>query len=318
MWNRSVLFKRGFQVVLLGVVVVVLTACQEEFQPAQVEEPHPLVVEGYIEASGDLSSPPYVFLTRSFPFFNQISGEQFDAFFVHDADVRVSDGEREVRLIELCFADLSEDQIDLAENFLGRELDSLGINLCVYLDPTFTIIGEEGKTYDLTIEAEGELLTATTTIPEQVELDSVFFVEPPGEPRDTLAQLRVILDDPPEENFYRYFVSVDGGEFKRDDFSVFNDRLFNDERLEFPLNRPLGDDESFDLSTFGLFRRGTDMTLKFAFLDEAHHQFWETLEFASANQGPFSSYTRIATNINGGLGIWGGLACTYYDRAVPE
>ncbi|MEL6358807.1 MAG: DUF4249 domain-containing protein [Bacteroidota bacterium] len=308
----------SIQFLLLALFALVLSACQEEFLPAQVEAPHPLVVEGYIEASEELSSPPYVFLTRSFPFFNEVSGEEFDDFFVHDADIRVSNGEVEVRLVELCFDDLTEEQLDLAENFLGRELDSLGINLCVYLDPTFTILGEEGQTYDLVVEAEGERLTATTSIPRQVSLDSVFFVEPPGEPRDTLAQLRVILDDPPEDNFYRYFVSVDGGEFMRDDFSVFNDRLFADERLEFPLNRPLESGENFDLSTFGLFRRGTDMTLKFVFLDEAHHQFWETLEFASANQGPFSSYTRIASNVEGGLGIWGGLAATYYDRAVPE
>ncbi|MEM8584839.1 MAG: DUF4249 domain-containing protein [Bacteroidota bacterium] len=304
--------------VILSLLVLILSSCQEEFVPAQVKGPHPLVVEGYIEASGELSSPPYVFLTRSFPFFNEVSGEGFDDFFVHDADIRVSDGETEVRLVELCFADLTPDQLELAENFLGRQLDSLGVNLCVYLDPTFRILGEEGKRYDLVVEAEGERLTATTTIPRQVPLDSVFFVEPPGEPRDTLAQLRVILDDPPEDNFYRYFVSVDSGEFKRDDFSVFNDRLFAGERLEFPLNRPLANGESLDLSTFGLFRRGTNMTLKFVFLDETHHQFWETLEFSSANQGPFSSYTRIAGNIEGGLGIWGGLAATYYDRQVPD
>lgn len=303
---------------ILALLVLILSSCQEEFVPAQVEGPNPLVVEGYIEASGELSSPPYVFLTRAFPFFSEVSGEEFDDFFVHDADIRVSDGETEVRLVELCFADLTPDQLELAENFLGRQLDSLGVNLCVYLDPTFRILGEEGKRYDLVVEAEGERLTATTTIPRQVALDSVFFVEPPGEPRDTLAQLRVILDDPPEDNYYRYFVRVDSGEFKRDDFSVFNDRLFANERLEFPLNRPLANGESFDLSTFGLFRRGTDMTLKFVFLDEAHHQFWETLEFSSANQGPFSSYTRIASNVEGGLGIWGGLAATYYERQVPE
>ena len=79
---------------------VIAFACQEEFIPAEVQGPHPLVVEGYIEASEDLSSPPYVFLTRSFPFFNELSGDELDDFFVHDADVRVSDGEREVVLQE--------------------------------------------------------------------------------------------------------------------------------------------------------------------------------------------------------------------------
>ncbi|MEM7574332.1 MAG: DUF4249 domain-containing protein [Bacteroidota bacterium] len=302
---------------LLALIVLVFS-CQEEFIPATVAGPHPLVVEGYIEAAGERSSPPYVFLTRSFPFFSQISGEEFDDFYVHDAEITVSDGEEEYLLTELCFNDLTPDQREIAANFLGRNLDSLGINLCVYLDLSLSLFGEEGKTYTLSVEAEGETLTAVTTIPEQVSLDSVYFVEPPGEPRDTLAQLRVILDDPPEDNWYRYFVRVGDDAFRRDNFSVFDDRLFADERLEFPLNRPLAPGESFDLSTFGLFRRGTDMSLKFLFIDEAHHRFWETIEFAASNQGPFSNYTRIATNIEGGLGIWGGIAASYYERRVPD
>ena len=311
--NRILLLLAGFVC-----LIVSSFSCQEEFTPETVAGPHPLVVEGYIEAAGNQSSPPYVFLTRSFPFFSEIGTDQFDDFYVHDATITVFDGEQEVRLTELCFNDLTPEQRELAANFLGRDLDSLGINLCVYLDLGLNMFGEEGKTYNLRVEAEGEILTAVTTIPRQIPLDSVFFVEPPGEPRDTLAQLRVILDDPPEDNWYRYFVQVEDEGFRRDNFSVFDDRLFADERLEFPLNRPLASGESFDLSTFGLFRRGTNMTLKFLFIDEAHHRFWETLEFANSNQGPFSNYTRIATNIEGGLGIWGGIAASYYERDVPE
>ena len=43
---------------------------------------------------------------------------------------------------------------------------------------------------------------------------------------------------------------------------------------------------------------------------------WNTLEFSNANQGPFASYTRLESNINGGLGIWGGLSVSYYTRVV--
>ena len=40
------------------------------------------------------------------------------------------------------------------------------------------------------------------------------------------------------------------------------------------------------------------------------------METLYANQGPFASYTRLQSNIVGGLGIWGGYSVSYYKRAV--
>ena len=51
-------------------------------------------------------------------------------------------------------------------------------------------------------------------------------------------------------------------------------------------------------------------------IGEEQFNFWNTLEFSRANQGPFSSYTRIDHNVEGGLGIWGGIAARYYPLTV--
>ena len=61
---------------------------------------------------------------------------------------------------------------------------------------------------------------------------------------------------------------------------------------------------------------GDSVLIKWTTIDEAHFDFWNTLEFSNANQGPFSSYTRLQSNINGGLGIWGGYSVSYYSRTV--
>ncbi|MBK7223573.1 MAG: DUF4249 family protein [Saprospiraceae bacterium] len=52
-------------------------------------------------------------------------------------------------------------------------------------------------------------------------------------------------------------------------------------------------------------------------LDKVHFDFWKTRDFAANSGGPFSSYTRIKTNINGGLGIWGGYSVQNYRLYCP-
>lgn len=293
-----------------------LWSCEEEFIPPVIDVEEQIVVEGYIEA-GDQPTPPYVFLTRSFAFFSELSQEELSNAFVRDAEVSVSDGTNTVQLTELCLEDVPEEFREQAADLLGVDIDSLGINFCVYLDLSLQMLGQEGQTYELSIKAEGKELTAVTTIPEGVPLDSLYFTPPPGEPNDTLAQLRVFLNDPLGiPNFYRYFTQEEDGPFERPFGSVTDDLLFEGQNFELPLAKAEPFDGEFDQETFGLFRVGKEVTIKWMSIDEDHFNFWNTLEFSRANQGPFSSYTRIDHNIEGGLGIWGGIAARYYDLTV--
>ncbi len=309
-----------FLPLLLLLVLVGATSCEKEFIPEIPGEVESLVVEGYIEA-GDRPTPPYVILTRSRAFFAELSVEELENAFVHDAVVIVDNGEQSRQLTELCLEELTPEQRALAGALFGLEVDSFGFNFCIYADLSFQMQGQAGRRYDLTIETPaGEVLTATTTIPPSIPLDSLWFVPPPGEPVDTLAQLRCTISDPDSlKSFYQYFTQVNDEPFVRPFSSVIDDRLFDGQSFEFPLSKaePF-DAEAFDLETFGLYRRGDTATIKWVNLDEAHFNFWNTLEFNTANQGPFSSYTRIESNIEGGLGIWGGRSVLYYDLTVPE
>lgn len=295
-----------------------LSACEKEFIPDVTTEREELVVEGFIEA-GERSLPPYVILTRNLPFFTELEADNLESIFVHGADVRVSDGEQTVQLTELCFAELNSEQQELAGLLLGINPDNLGFNFCAYADLSGRMRGKIGKRYDLEVEAEGRQLSASTVIPPLVELDSLVFVEPPGEPTDTLAQLRCILEDPADQvNYYRYFTGINSGPLQSGLNSVVDDRLFDGRSFEFPLFKAEPRNGEFDPATFGLFRRGDTVTVKWANIDQRHYDFWNTLEFNAANQGPFSSYTRVASNVSGGLGIWGGLSAAYYTEVAPE
>jgi len=306
---------------LLLFLLPVLAGCEEEFLPEIPDSEPQLVVEGYIEA-GERPTPPYVLLTRSIPFFSDIDFEELGDLFVHGAEVRVSDGEREVQLQEICWSELPPPLQKEAARLFGFQPDSLRIDFCAYVDLSFSMSGEVGKTYHLTVQAEGQTLRAQTSLPPPVPLDSLHFVDAPGEPNDTLAQLRVFLPDPPgQANFYRYFVRVNDGPLLPGFPSVTDDRLFDGQRFELPLARPESRETDFgdlDFSTLGMFTVGDSILLKWTTLDEAHFNFWNTLEFNAANQGPFSSYTRIDSNIEGGLGIWGGYTALYYPMEVRK
>ncbi len=299
----------------LLVTSLVFSSCEEEYIPVNSGEGPKYVVEGYIEAGED-PFPPYVILTRTLDFYGEIGPDQFTESFVHDADVRVSDGSVEVVFQEICFSDLPPAIREEVAAEFGFIADSLKIDFCVYLDVLSQLHPQMEKIYDLRIVTDGHLITATTHIPKHVLLDNLHFQPPPGQPDENLAQLRVFLSDPPgERNFYRYFGSTNGGSFVTAFSSVEEDLFFDGKSFEFQLINPQTD-QLGDPDEFGLYFVGDSITIKWTSIDEAHFDFWNTLEFSNANEGPFSSYTRLKSNINGGLGIWGGYSVSYYTRVV--
>ncbi len=294
-----------------------IVSCETPFQPEiSGSAAGGIVVEGYIEG-GARPTPPFVILTRSYSFFDSLGLNELQEGFVHGATVKVSDGTREQVLQELCLSDLNEQQKTLLAGFLGFDPDSVAYDFCAYLDLTFSMLGVEGRTYQLHIDVGEEVLEATTTIPEHVGLDSLFFEPPPGQPNDTLARLKCLIDDPGDrENYYRYQTRINDQPFVTPSGSVVDDRFFNGQSFEFPLAKAEPPGTEFDPATFGLYRVGDRVELKWINIDRAHFDFWNTLEFNAANQGPFSSYTRILSNVEGGQGIWGGLSASYYSLEV--
>ncbi len=298
-------------------IIILLSSCEETFIPDNAEFIEEIVVEGFVEVSNQ-ELPVYVILTKSFPFFEVINSDQINNLFVTGADVKVSDGDKTITLQEICLDQLSDEIKEELGTQFGFDLDSTELNFCIYLDIFNQVTKEIGRSYDLVINFEGQELTATTTIPEHVTLDSFYFKEPPGTPNDTLAELWTRIADPPNEtNYYRYFTGENDGPLEIPFQSVTDDVFFDGQSFDFPLNKAESGDD-FDFSTFGLFTRGDSITVKWSNLDKEHYEFWSTLEFSRANQGPFSSYTRVKSNINGGLGIWGGISASYYGLWVPE
>ncbi|MEZ4911399.1 MAG: DUF4249 domain-containing protein [Saprospiraceae bacterium] len=310
--------KISLKLAWLAIIFAVLQSCEEPYLPSIPESTPQIVVEGYVEA-GDSDQPVIVVLTKSIPYLSKVSSDVLAASFIQGATVQVNDQEKDVVLTEICLNDLPEEERKQALALLGITGDSIAYNICVYVDILDQIDRKIGGKYDLSVKIGDTLLTATTTIPQLVPLENFLWEMPPGKPNDTLAQLKVTINDPANQNdFYRYLTASQGGNLIPPLTSVTDDVLFDGQRFEFPLSKAEDRNADFDPDTFGYFLRNDSVSIKWCTIDKAHFDFWNTRDNAANSGGPFSSYTRIATNIKGGQGIWGGYAVNFYRLKVPE
>lgn len=314
-------------------LLLLLFSCEKEFFPETTYTGPQLVVEGYIEA-GPNALPPYVLLTKSTEYSNRLGTDVLNDLFVNDARIRISDGVDTVELQEYCISDL---QI-LPPALRDAVLQALGlpnfdpdenIDICVYTDLIGLIFGgldiKEGGKYDLIVEAEGfEVVTATTTIPYGVKVDSLTYINHPSYPaNDSLVELVAHFTDPIGPNYYRSFSKRNQEPFypastKGTNGSASDDKIFEGRSFSFEIVRGQDQFATPDIETFGYFWRGDTVTFRGCNIDYEHFRFWQTIEYNSNSQGPFGTYTRVESNIKGGLGVWGGQVCGDYTIIIPQ
>lgn len=273
--------------ILIGVIIITFFSyCEKEITIDLPESEEKIVVEGWIEQGGC----PIVLLTKNSPYFAAVDSASLVGLIVTDAKVTVSDGINS----EVLF-------LSIYDYFLP------------FVYKGYSIKGEIGKTYSLTIEVEGKTLTASTTIPQLAPFDSVWFKLEPQ--KDTLGFLWAHLsDDPDADNFYRIFTKRinEDRTFIPILGSAYEDKFFNGQSFAFSIYRGIesfSDESEYEnYHEMGYFKIGDTIVVKNCSIDEAHYKFWRTLEQEMFTGGsPFAAPTTIISNIQGGgLGVWGG------------
>jgi Domain of unknown function (DUF4249) len=317
MESKVNMMKSIFKLLFSAIILFAFTSCEVEYIPETSISEQEIVVEGYVEV-GEGSNPTFVILTRSIPFISTINPDKFTELFVRNAEVSVFDGDKTVTLTEICLSQIPEELKAQVYAVLGFNPDSSSVDICVYADLLQQIKRDYGRKYDLKVQVEGKTITASTTVPAYTGISNFMWVDPPGTPSDTLAQLNVTIDDPAGiKNYYRYLTATGDDALIPPFGSVTDDAIFDGKKFEFPLQKAERRGGDFDPESFGLFMRGDSVFVKWCSIDKVHFDFWNTRDFSANSGGPFSSYTRIATNIKGGLGIWGGYACNTYRLYAP-
>ncbi len=178
------------------------------------------------------------------------------------------------------------------------------------------VIGQVGRTYTLTVVADGKTVTSTTTIPTPVPLDSVWFE--PEIPGDSLGFAWAHLTDPVGYgNGYRWFTMRLGEDatFLPPFGSSFDDNFIEGQSFDFGYSRPsssnsqLPEDNDFRR---GYFITGDSIVVKFCAIGIAEADFFRTYEIEVSNNGnPFASPGVIESNVDGGLGVFCGYSPSY-------
>lgn len=281
-------FLYGWMIVL----VAAFMSCEPDWNFANDYELE-VVVEGGIGANGFAK----VYLSQS-----KILNSTWDSIAlsklpVMSAKVTVSDGSR-------------------TEILVGR-VDKNRLPYFVYTGSQ--IRGEAGKAYTLTVIYRGNEITARTIIPEPVLLDSIRLQ--PTEGCDTLYQATAYFNDPDGEvNYYKVFTQVEGKD--KDYYNAFMG-TFTDEILVPPvakaeIYRGFRHTELNKYTPF--FIPGEKVGICFSQITEEGFRFWSQYENEVINSGNpvFPNTTNLASNINGGLGIWIGYGMAVYQVEVKD
>ena len=299
-------------------VLCLLFSCTEEIDIAIPNSGSQFVVNGYIENN----EPAKLLLTRSLPYFDPINDESVLTSFVSDATITISSSLGESEVLSNSFG-LTDTWY---YNYAGN-----------------SVIGQEGVTYTLDIIKGDTVVSATTTIPQLAPItrDSIRFLYRADD--STYCYLLGHWTDPDTTgNCIRAFTktkSIWGGFDEMepydgyDDFYIsmlegngnYIDEYVNGWSFSFPMYKGRGfwqewgqqenDDEEVDGSsgaTTGFWNVGDSLTLKWSSVDRNSWDFWYSLEFNNP-AGPFGAPSDANSNIDGGLGVFGGTSSEYIN-----
>jgi hypothetical protein len=157
---------------------------------------------------------------------------------------------------------------------------------------TQKIKGEEGKTYTLSIKAEGQTFSAKSTMPTAVKLTglktTVSIVKVPGSKSDTYNIFPQFIDPAPLGNNYR-FIQTRNNEIDKN-LILGNDNIGNGE----PNTRPIFS-RDFDI------KLGDNVSVEMRCLDKPSYDYFFSLNSINANgPGGGTTPTNPVTNLLGG------------------
>lgn len=285
--------------IIIAILSTGIYSCEKEISIDLPTQEPKIVVEGFVETG----KAPYVVITRTAPYFEPIDSNTTDSIFVFDAKIYVNDG--------------------TTFDTLSLEYNPMFFPPLVY--KSHNLIGEVGKTYNLTVEADGEVYTASTSVLNPVEIDSIWFELYSGID-DSLGNVRIRFLDPiGESNYYKIFSKSLSRDKKfvysygwlRSDDMIDGDTIYS--RIYHGTeNNDFVDTINYEEETEAmfyqriLFEPGEEVVVKLCAIEYEHYRFWDSYQRYFSNEGnPYASPTSLVTNISGkAIGIWGSYAAS--------
>ena len=244
-----------------------------------------IVVEGSIE-NGQFAS---VLLSLSAPIFGKKDTATLMEHAIRSAKVTVSDGENS----EILLLRKNNNKMPPFE-YISQKIK-----------------GEIGKTYYLTVEYSGKIITAETTIPRPIPLEDIQFKK--SDTQDSVGYLHISFRNA-DENYYLVWTRLASQEnFIPCLMGNIDGKMFaRDEIVSLQINKGITLYPELDYRTY--FHEKDILQQKFSTLPKEGYDFWGSYQNELLNfENPvFPANTGLKSNINNGIGIWCGYGNVVY------
>jgi Domain of unknown function (DUF4249) len=282
-------------------IAIAFSSCEKNINFNLKNAETVLVVDAQIENN----EYPTVVLTNSLDYFGKISTDILANTFIHNAEVKISNGTVTNALKEYAFP--------LGGGYTGYVYSVDLANLATAFK------GQFNKQYSLSILSGGKSYSASTTIPLLAKFpDSVWYSPAPQNPDTNKRVMMVKATDPPGlGNYIRYFTKKNSDPVWPGANSVFDDRIIDGTTYILQVDQGINRNDP-PKSDSNFFKKGDTVTLKLCNIDKATYTFWNTWEFNQQSIGnPFSQPGKVIGNIsNGGLGAFCGYAAWFNKQVV--
>lgn len=284
-------------------ILLLLQACERDIAIVPELSSPKLVVDAEIENN----RPPFILLSRSLNFFSTIDSTELANSFIHNAIVSIKEGNTIYPMKEFEVRGNNGSRVFYYSN-----------------DPLHPqqLIGQLGKTYQLSVTVDGKEYISTTDIPLLTKtMDSIWWKKAPNNEDTTKVVLMARVKDPPGlGNYIRYFTSVNNQPFLPGGNSVFDDNIIDGKTYEIQVDKGVNRNEEIKFEDYGFFKRGDTAVIKLCNISKPTFDFWRTWEFNFQSVGnPFSAPGKVIGNINNGaLGAFCGYAAQYRSLIIPK
>lgn len=298
---------------IISALCILLFSCETDITVDLPKAQEKIIVEGFIENN----IRARVFLSKNASYFDVVDSTSLSDILIYDSLTLVTVTNRNI--------------IDtLTPGFFPKY---------PYYAYTGTnkMIGQIGESYRLDITYQGNHIWAETTIPEAVNIDSVWFEY--YEESDIYGTLGFSFIDPANvRNYYslELYTSDEQSWFFPPYYgtSVFDDNLLDGDTINYsPLLKGYDSNDYFqedieeeepeeeEINTDAYHKFGSTVNLKLSSINIEHYVFWTSYNrHLSTTGNPFTNPASIQSNINGENceGIWGGYGSNILTVKIDE
>ena len=275
------------QIALIIFAILLLVSCEKP-----TTQPDTIVVDGRLEAG----KHPVVHLHKAVQLSEAEIGteEMLRQSMILTAQVFVSDGTDSVQLI--------------------GKIDTTMLPPYYYYNAR--IMGQAGNTYTLTVNYHGQQLTATTTIPSIVPIDSIKVGKVNGHPESREVIVHFTDNAATTDYYALFYCKGKQTQYVLASLGIRDDLSQQGQHIAWRLNRS---NTLLDGSRDFNFLCGDTLRVKLSHIDADSYVFWSSFASTSvANTWIFMPKAQISTNINGGLGYWCGYGSDEKQPLVPD